>query len=141
MNEIYKVIQDSIRESVMQGIKSNTIILNEKYDICREFYLSIAPTDYSNGSHLCFPPMLFAKSVVLSELPEDYVFALGETKVSPIGETLYRENQLLKKYLKLVNEGSVNEHFVLKGVSSKKHKEDFEKIKELINNGKIQFRK
>ena len=133
MNEFIKIIQDGIEESIKQGIESNSVILNEKYDFCRDFYLKVSPLVDSGfpGSCLHIPPMLLGKQLVLLELPKKYVFSVCETKVSQNVETLYNENQLLKKYLKLVGEGE-NQCLVIKGVSSKKNKEDFNKIKEIL---------
>ena len=134
MKEMIKIIQDGIKESIEQGIKSNSIILNEKYDICRDFYLSVCPTLYSKGLYTHVAPMLLGKQVVMLDLPKDYVFAIADLNLKRNVETVFDENQLLKKYLKLVGEGD-NQCLVIKGVSSKKNKEDFEKIKEMLGYG------
>ena len=82
-----------------------------------------------------YPPMILCKDIRLVDfLPEKYPFALTKTNVNTSEhiKSLQNENQILKKYLKLVGEGE-NQCLVVKGVSSKKHKEDFEKIKEILN--------
>lgn len=131
MKEMIKIINDAIKESLCQGIKTNSIVLNVKYDFCRDFFLSVSPTLYSEGVYTHIPPMLLAKQVVMADLPEDYVFAITDLPIKRNVETVFDENQLLKKYLKLVGEGD-NECLVIKGVSSKKNKEDFDKIKEIL---------
>lgn len=128
------VIQDGIKESMLQGIKTNSIILNEKYDVCRDFYLSVCPTLYSEGCYTHVAPMLLGKQVVMLDLPEDYVFAVADLNLKRNVETVWEENQLLKKYLKLVGEED-NQCLVVKGISSKKNKEDFDKIKEILGYG------
>lgn len=134
MKEMLKIIDDAIKESMLQGIKSNSIILNEKYDICRDFYLSVAPTLYSKGCYTHVAPMLLGKQVVMLDLPKDYVFAIADLNLKRNMETVWEENQLLKKYLKLVGDGE-NQCLVIKGVSNKKKKEDFNKIKEILGYG------
>ena len=134
MNEFIKIIQDGINESILQGIKTNAIILNEKYDFCRDFYFSACPTLYSDGRYIHVAPMLLGKQIVMLDLPKDYVFAIADLNLKHNVETVWEENQLLKKYLKLVGEDD-NQCLVMKGISSKKNKEDFDKIKEMLGHG------
>ena len=123
-NNFINEIKDAENKAVEQGIEANAIILNDKYDYCKSFYYSI------NYSLREIPPMILGKEIYLGTLPKQYKFALfhrGETTM----EKLERENALLKKYIKILGEDE-NEQLVFKGVSPKRNKEDFKKLKEIL---------
>ena len=132
VESIIEKIQKAEAEALKKGIETNTIILNTEFDLCREFWFCIDDV-FGKKAHM-FPPSILGKTVILGDLPKDYVFALTKTNVTNIGDyinNLEEENKLLKKYIHLQGSGDC-EQFVFKRLSKKKHKEDFEKIKEVL---------
>ena len=79
--------------------------------------------------------MILGKKIFLAKLPDKYTFALGTTNKPSYVEKLEAQVSLLKRYVKLIG-SEENEQLVFKGVSTKRNKEDFKQIKEIIN-GKI----
>ena len=138
IEKVLEMIKDAEREAFKKGIETNTIMLNDKFDFCKGFYRGLKLGAEDIAIHE-YPPMILGKDVRLVDfLPEQYFFALTETNVNTNNyiKSLQNENQILKKYLKLVGEGD-NQCLVVKGISTKKNKEDFEKIKELLNEENI----
>lgn len=126
MAELQRKLKEAEEEAILNGIQANTIVLNEKYDYVKKFYFSIDRgfDKIAYESH----PMLLGKEVILAPLPEGIHYALFER---PVSRNPQEDLNLLKKYIKIIGHGE-NLQFVFKGISSKKHKEDFEEIRKIL---------
>lgn len=121
-------LKEAEEEAILNGINANTIILNEKYAYVKEFYWSIKVNDFWSESAQC-PPILLGKELLLAPLPDGYQFALVESKRQR--RNFEQELNLITKYIKILGQGE-NQQLVFKGISSKKHKEDFETIRRIL---------
>lgn len=68
--EIQKQIIEAEKQAMLNNIKTNTVILNGEFAMCKEFFAII------NKKTIHFPPMIFGKHFILGKLPNDYEFAL-----------------------------------------------------------------
>ena len=115
---LIETIQEAEIKALENNISENSILLNDKYDICKEFVRVIRIGD--NLSVNPYPPMLLGKKVLLVNfLPENYAFALTTTN-APVKDDI---TPLLKKYV-VVKNGQL----MFKNISSKKNIKDFERI-------------
>lgn len=127
LEEIMKKLAEAEKEAYLNGIEANTIILNENHAYVKEFYVRAATyTNYPESVTMkSYPPMIMGKQLILSPLPDDYDFALTR---APIPE---EDIEVIKKYVKIIGHGD-NEQLVFKGISSKRNKEDFARIKRIL---------
>lgn len=127
LDNFFEKIQEQIasaeEQACLNGIKANTIILNENHAYVKEFFIRIKGMV---SSYKQVPPMILGKKLYLGPLPEDYDFSL--TYVADTADPL---ESVMKKHVKLIGEGE-NEQLVFKGVSTKRNKKDFELIKRLL---------
>ena len=124
VQNIIKRMREAEREAVRQGIKNNTIVLNGNHDKCSQFYMSLRPGTISE-----FPPMLLGKKLMCEDfLPDKYDFALTWTQGKDINERVHELEELFRKYVKCDGQS-----LRFKGLSYKKNIDDFEKIKELLD--------
>lgn len=121
---IIEAFNEAEKEAFRQGIETNTIILNEKYDMTRNFYVKV---DSINGFRE-YPPMILGKKLICSDfLPDEYYFALTKTSLISPYEELQDLKELLKKYVQCDGES-----LKFKGLSYKKNIEDFNKFKKIL---------
>lgn len=71
MDELIEQIRAAHIQSLKQNIKTNTVILNEDFDLLNEFWYMA-----SKYNPCLVPTMILGKHVFVGKLPKDYSFAL-----------------------------------------------------------------
>lgn len=129
--DFFKDFSDAIFQAIEQGIETNAILLNDKHAICREFFIIVNDiTNINNNAVKTVPPMILGHKLFLSNfIPDEYDFIVTKVKEDNVPSDL----DVIKKYIKIIGHGD-NEQLVFKGISSKRNKKDFERIKSLIIN-------
>lgn len=125
-----EAFNEAEKEAFRQGIETNTIILNKKYDMLKKFYVDVSGICGLQDIHSLkeYPPMILGKKLICSDfLPDEYYFALTKTSLTSPYEELQDLKELIKKYVQCDGE-SLN----FKGLSYKKNIEDFNKIKKIL---------
>lgn len=121
---IIDILKGAEEEAFRQGIEVNTIILNENYDMTRNFYAKV----YSICGFRGYPPMILGKKLICSDfLPDKYYFALTKTSLISPYEELQDLKELIKQYVQCDGES-----LKFKGLSYKKNIEDFNKFKKIL---------
>ena len=138
LKDLYEKMKEAEIQSIKEGIEVNTIFLNQNFDKTKEFYAAISQLHFADNGEIVvakYPPLILGKKVLLADfLPDKYSFALGWTEMKSSNDRIYeleQELELISKYVKVLGVGD-NQQLVFKGISSKRHKEDFEKVKEIL---------
>ena len=72
IQELMEEIQKAENIALEKHIKTNATVLNEDFDIVREFYVKI-------NEHCFFTrPMILGKHIFIGKLPKDYSFMITE---------------------------------------------------------------
>lgn len=133
MDEIIKRINEAEEEAYLEGIETNSIILNKEHTYVKQFYLTLtSPGPLGNTSVRKVPPMILGKKLFLGPLPDDFDFALAHVETNEENEAR-QLMELMQKYVQVVNG-----QLVFKRISYKRHKQDFYKILSLLNKGEEQ---
>ena len=113
--EMIERIQKAEVEAIQKGIRTNTIVLNNNFAFCKEFYAQLVNNAKDVIKTMHFPPCILDKSVIRADwLPDEYTFALTETNTTNVNDYingLKEQIKLLKKYVKIIGEGD-NEQLV-----------------------------
>lgn len=142
LDKFYKDLYDKLieaeRQAIKEGIEENTIFLNQNFDKTKQFYATISQLHINHDGDVVvaqYPPLILGKKVLLVDyLPDKYSFALGWTNIKSSEDRvkeLEQQIELISKYVKVLGVGD-NEQLVFKGISTKRNKEDFQKIKEIL---------
>lgn len=138
LKDLYEKMKEAEIQSIKEGIETNTIFLNQNFDKTKEFYAAISQLCFSPDGGIVvaqYPPLILGKKVLLADyLPDKYSFALGWTNIKSSedrAKELEQQIELISEYVKVLGVGD-NEQLVFKGISTKRNKEDFQKIKEIL---------
>ena len=124
--KIVKAIKEAEEEAVKEGIENNTIVLNSNHAKVEKFYYQIPNINARINE---FPPMLLGKNLICVDwLPDEYDFALVKTSIKSSADRIHELEKLIHKYVKCDGQS-----LRFKGLSYKKNIDDFEKIKELLD--------
>lgn len=81
MNKVIEELMEQIakaeQEAFKKGIETNTIMLNEELDYCKEF--STAVRIQGQNRVYVVPAMIMGKHVFKGKLPSNYSFAIANT--------------------------------------------------------------
>lgn len=99
VDELMKEIAKAEQEAIKQGIETNTVILNENFDKCRDFYTSLS----AQGVRY-IPPMILGKYIFIGDLPEKYTFALFKSNYESELDEYKRKCEQLEAQLNEIKE-------------------------------------
>ena len=74
--ELAEQIENANEEAIKKGIKTNAVYLNEDFDYVKELKLLLHDSKIFSTK-----PMICGKHIFIGKLPENYSFALCETKI------------------------------------------------------------
>lgn len=72
IDQLIKEISEAERIALEKSIKTNTVILNERFDFCKPFGVWLGQSQKVFN----VPAMILGKHVITGDLPDDYPFAL-----------------------------------------------------------------
>lgn len=123
-----KDVMEAIEEAIQNNIETNTIILNDKFDMCKELYYSLMPA----GQIYEVPPMVLGKYLVLAPLPDKYKFSVTHLKKFENNVSFADILKILRKYVRIKNGCPV-----FANLSFKKNTNDYELLKSIIGHEDI----
>lgn len=118
VEEFIEKIRKAEEQAFIHEIETNIVILNENYDMCKQFYYSV-----NMGGCLC-PPMILGKEIYLGPLPEKYPFAISYSDAVRKSHDDRSFLNFLKEHIELGKHGQI----VLKDLSKINNKDAYDRV-------------